>query len=96
MFKILPLDGSRHATFNRKGQLFLVLKLAESDPVFKSSCKANTVIDETHLLEFMGRNKILYVESWIARWRGNHIFLCKKCISGYLVAWSGKKYVVSL
>ena len=44
----------------------------------------------------MGRNKILYVESWMTGWRSYCIFLCKKCISGYLVICSGKRNRVSV
>lgn len=42
MFKILLLDPGRHATFDRKGQVFLVLKLAVSELVLEFSCNANT------------------------------------------------------
>lgn len=83
MFKIPSLAVSRHAAFHRKGQLFLALKSTESEPVFESSYNVSTVIDEAHFLELVGRNKILYVESWMARWRSHCIFLCKKCISVY-------------
>lgn len=74
MSRILPLNISRHTTFHRKGRPFLAFHSTESGPVFGSSCEANMVTEEAHLSSLVGRDKILYVESWVARWRNKFFF----------------------